>query len=231
MDQRQQKLLNLVVDSHVATAEPIGSRFLLSSGKLGCGEATIRNELRSLEEQGYLTHPHTSAGRIPTEKGYRHYVESLGGKKNKLSKKENDVLGMSVKSSNDYKTSRKSMAKALMELSNQTVLLAFSPNSIYYTGLSNLFSKPEFTELQLVADVSKVFDHCEQCLEDFYEQAEEGQARIFIGQEHPFGAMLSVVAKRFNNKEVKDGLIALLGPMRMNYQKNQVLMEKACELI
>jgi heat-inducible transcriptional repressor len=230
MDNRKNILLNMVVDSYVQTAEPVGSRFLLSSGKVDCGEATIRNELRALENEGYLTHPHTSAGRIPTEKGYRHYVENLDNKKIKLSKKENNVLGMSVKSDDKYKSSRKNLAKNLVELSNETIILAFSPDSIYYTGLANLFSKPEFNELQLVADVSAVFDHCENCLEGFFDQTKD-KVDIYIGNEHPFGDMLSVVASRFSNDQVEDGLIALMGPMRMDYQKNLALVNKVKEII
>ena len=66
METRQQQLLNLVIENHIATAEPVGSKFLVSEGNLDWSEATVRNELRILEEEGYLTHPHTSAGRIPT---------------------------------------------------------------------------------------------------------------------------------------------------------------------
>jgi len=230
MNNRKQKLLNLVIDNYVATAEPVGSRFLLSSGKLDCGEATIRNELRLLEEEGYLTHPHTSAGRMPTEKGYRHYLDNLDKKKIKISKKDNDILGMSVKSDKDYKNSRKKLAKVLVELSDQAVLLAFSPDSVYYTGLSNLFSKPEFSELQMVADISQIFDHCEDCLQDFFDQVDE-EPQIFIGKEHAFGDMLTVVASQFSNEEVEDGLIMLMGPMRMDYKKNLGLMSRVVELV
>lgn len=232
--ERKQKLLNLVVENYIDTSEPVGSKFLLSSGEINCGEATIRNELRALEDEGYLTHPHTSAGRIPTVKGYRYYVDNLAEEKVKLAKKDNDILGLSVKSNKDYQISRKNLAKALVELSNQAVILAFSSNSVYYTGLANLFSQPEFSELRLVADISQVFDHCEQCLQDFFTQLEPtafAMPAILIGREHPFGGMLSVVASRFSNKNVEDGLLALLGPMRMNYGKNLALMNRASALI
>lgn len=230
MLERQQKLLNLVVDNYVATSEPVGSRFLLSSGEIDCGEATIRNELRVLESEGYLTHPHTSAGRIPTAKGYRYYVDNLATKKIKLAKKDNDILGLSVKSIKDYQVSRKSLAKTLVELSDQAVILAFSSNSVYYTGLASLFSQPEFNESQLVANISQVFDHCEQCLEDFFTQLDSTPS-ILIGPEHPFGNMLSVIASRFSNQNVEAGLLALLGPMRMDYGKNLALMNRARELV
>ena len=76
LTERQEHLLAFVVQEYVENAQPVGSETLRRRG-LGVSSATIRNELAVLEESGYLTHPHTSAGRIPTEKGYRYFVESL----------------------------------------------------------------------------------------------------------------------------------------------------------
>ncbi len=76
LTERQDKLLAFVVQEYVETAQPVGSETLRQRG-LGVSSATIRNELAILEELGYLTHPHTSAGRTPTEKGYRYFVETL----------------------------------------------------------------------------------------------------------------------------------------------------------
>lgn len=73
---RQQIILGLVVREYIATAQPVGSRALEGLG-LGVSSATIRAEMGLLEELGYLTHPHTSAGRVPTERGYRYFVERL----------------------------------------------------------------------------------------------------------------------------------------------------------
>jgi heat-inducible transcriptional repressor len=74
---RKASVLHAVVEAYVATGEPVGSETVAERTGLGVSSATIRNEMASLEEQGYLSHPHTSAGRIPTDAGYRHYVDSL----------------------------------------------------------------------------------------------------------------------------------------------------------
>jgi len=226
MDSRQSKLLNLVIENHISAAEPIGSRFLVSERGLEWSEATVRNDLRALEEEGYLSHPHTSAGRLPTEKGFRFYVDNLDFGRAKISKKDNDVLGISLKKTGDREAGRKGLARSLAELSEETALLAFSPERIYYTGLSNLFAKPEFRELEIVADLSEIFDHCEQCLEDFFDDVAR-EPKFFIGEEHSFGKMLSVGAFRFG----ATGLLALLGPMRMNYRRNWGLMGRVKELL
>ena len=77
MDQRKRNVLQAVTDDYIATAEPVGSRTIARKYNLGVSPATIRNEMADLEEAGYLKQPHTSAGRIPPDLGYRYYVDSL----------------------------------------------------------------------------------------------------------------------------------------------------------
>ena len=77
LDPRSQQILRAVIDEYVTTAEPVGSQTLIERYPLGVSSATVRNVLAELEAAGYLTHPHTSAGRIPTDAGYRLYVESI----------------------------------------------------------------------------------------------------------------------------------------------------------
>jgi heat-inducible transcriptional repressor len=74
---RQKLVLKLVIREHVASAAPVGSRTLSEHYDLGVSPATVRNEMACLEDLGYLTHPHTSAGRVPTDRGYRYFVEQL----------------------------------------------------------------------------------------------------------------------------------------------------------
>ncbi len=77
LDQRKRKVLQTVIHEYVRTGKPVGSNIIASSGRLGLSSATIRNILSDLEKEELITHPHTSAGRIPTDKGYRLYVDSL----------------------------------------------------------------------------------------------------------------------------------------------------------
>src|ERR687886_2439446 len=77
LNERERQVLAAVIQSYVATAEPAGSRTLSRRFGLGVSPATIRNTMSDLEEKGYLTHPHTSAGRVPTDMAYRAYVDSL----------------------------------------------------------------------------------------------------------------------------------------------------------
>jgi heat-inducible transcriptional repressor len=74
---RQELILRKLVEAHTATGEPVGSKTLAADPDLDCGPSTIRNELAMLEEHGFLAHPHTSAGRVPTDAGHRFYVDRL----------------------------------------------------------------------------------------------------------------------------------------------------------
>lgn len=77
LDDRKKLILKAIVDDYISTAEPVGSNLLMQRNNFNISSATIRNEMSELEENGYLIHPHTSAGRIPTDKGYREYVDNL----------------------------------------------------------------------------------------------------------------------------------------------------------
>ena len=74
---RKEKILSAVVETYIRSGEPIGSKALLEETDLGVSSATVRNELKALDEEGYLHQPHTSAGRVPTKQGYRYYVDHL----------------------------------------------------------------------------------------------------------------------------------------------------------
>lgn len=77
LDERKKRILRAIIDDYINTAEPIGSRTIARKHELGLSSATIRNEMSDLEELGFLEQPHTSAGRIPSDKGYRFYVDQL----------------------------------------------------------------------------------------------------------------------------------------------------------
>ncbi len=77
LSERRQKLLGFIIDEYVTTAQPVGSNALVEKYRLAISSATIRSEMAALEEEGYIAQPHTSAGRVPTDAGYRYYVEAL----------------------------------------------------------------------------------------------------------------------------------------------------------
>lgn len=226
MTERQEAILMFVIESYIDTVEPIGSSFLSEKSSLDVSGATIRNELRALEEMGYLTHPHTSAGRIPTELGYKYYVEHLNLEE-EVSNETQNLLHSSLVVSQDPKEKIKAFAKFSAELAGNAVIVSFGRNSLYYTGISNLFSQPEFQNYAYTLNVSAVFDECENRISEVYEHIAKNQIKIFIGSENPFGKECSAIVTRFGSEQ----LFILLGPMRMRYKNNIKLISKFHDLM
>lgn len=100
LSERQLQILQAIINDYVENAEPVGSRSIAKKYDLGVSPATIRNEMSDLEEMGYLTHPHTSAGRVPSDKAYRLYVNNLMKKKN-LSAREKKLINERLSASRD----------------------------------------------------------------------------------------------------------------------------------
>lgn len=215
LEKRQEQLLKLVVESYIKTAQPIGSKFLADLGELDVSGATIRNELSDLEKEGFLTHPHTSAGRIPTEQGYKYYVEHLA-EKTAVAKMYEENAQKIIGAGLEMEGALKELAKLSAAYSQNAIIIAFGKDRIYYTGISYLFAQPEFENVNQTIRVSSIFDHCEEHVPGLFEMVGESDSTILIGSENPFGAVCSTVLVRMND----DILIALLGPTRMDYGKN-----------
>ncbi len=126
LDGRKKDILQAIVDDYIATAEPIASKSLLTRHDFRVSSATVRNEMADLEQMGYLEQPHTSAGRVPSDKGYREYVDSLM-KVDKLSEK--DGIEIKRRLSDSFNELAVLLKKASVTLAEQTgfVSLAITP--------------------------------------------------------------------------------------------------------
>lgn len=213
MDDRQQQLLQFIIEEYIATAEPVGSSFVTKKGDLDVSAATIRNEMRDLEENGYLMHPHTSAGRVPTDKGFQYYVDTIM-KPESASRIIQKKIQEAVSNGTDVREQIKHVAKATAEYLESSVIVAFNPTSVYYTGISYLFAQPEFRDSAYTVHISKIFDHCEDNLTDMYRLIGQGQTEVLIGEQNPFGSSCGLVGTR-----VGETLFTVLAPIRMDYAK------------
>lgn len=118
LSERQLRILQAIINDYVQNAEPVGSRSIAKKYDLGVSPATIRNEMSDLEEMGYLTHPHTSAGRVPSDKAYRLYVNSLMKKKN-LTSKEKEAINMRLQAGRaEFDETIKHAAELLSEITH-----------------------------------------------------------------------------------------------------------------
>ena len=227
MKKRKEKLLLSVIHEYIKKATPVASKMLAGRGGFKISSATLRNEMADLEEEGYLVQPHTSAGRIPTEAGFAYYLASLSGKEAVLDNKEKKELQRAART-NEFP--EKNLAKVLAELSEEAVILAFGKNDVYYTGLSNLFTKPEFQDQNLVYRIGEVVDHLDEIINEIFEETKE-EIKILIGKKNPFSESCGAVVSRYCGKNKKAGLVAVLGPIRMDYGKNIALVREVKDLL
>lgn len=222
MDSRKKLILRIIIKEHIKTGLPVGSPVLAEKYNLNISSATIRNEMSELENKGYIVQPHTSAGRIPAEKAYNFYIENYFFKnKTKISKEDIKVFEKSLKNINEE--SLRKTAKILAKKSNNAVFLAFHRHNLYYTGISNLLSQPEFTQNNLIYDISVVIDKFDEIINKIYKNISD-EPKILIGSKNPFGNFCSTVMTKYKYDD-KVGLFGILGPIRMDYEKNLALIE------
>jgi len=220
LTERQKQLLQTIITSYIKDAQPVASGFLANKLKDSVSSATIRNEMVELEKAGFIEQPHTSAGRIPTEKAYQFYVELILDTK-KIKKSLNIK---EIKNNEEIKN----LAKKVSELTGNAVIVAFAKNDFYYTGISNLFSQVEFADRKMLINMSQIIDHLDNKLKDLFEDF--SGVEILIGQNNTFGNKCGVVFGSFNFLNEKR-LLAVLGPIRMDYERALGLIKEIVENI
>jgi len=241
LNERQKKLLWIVVRDFIDTAQPLGSEVILEKYKdLECSSATIRKELCFLEETGFLTHPHTSAGRIPTDKGYRFYVDNLM-KAYQLTLREktlvdqlgrclnNDLANImeqtvgTLNSISNYPAALKTNNSLLQEMVGkvQNSVQKAKKESIYLTGLSKLFYEPEFENLENIRRITGLLEEKDKFSKILDEYSDKGSVNINIGHEMKEEelANYSLVTKELYCRGEQIGQLGIIGPTRMQYAK------------
>lgn len=219
MDKRKELILKTIIKEYIKTALPIGSEGLVEKYNLDISSATVRNEMADLEEAGYIAQPHTSAGRIPTEKAYSFYLDNLSEKK--LSESEAKIFKevLAKKEEADFKQAAKLMAK----ISGNAIFWAFHKHNLYYTGVSNLLHQPEFSESHMVYDISGLIDRLDEIIGSIFNDLKFGP-QIMLGSKNPFSEHCSAIVAKYRLGD-DIGLVGVLGPMRMNYEKNLALVK------
>ena len=159
LTERKLKILQAIIADFVRTAEPVGSRTISRNYDLGVSPATVRNEMSDLEEMGYLTHPHTSSGRVPSEKAYRLYVNEMMGKKELTEEEKNAIAGKLHENVSELNNLIERAAHVLSEITNLTAF-ALSPGKdqekLRYIDLIPVDERT--VVLMIVSDAGEVFN-------------------------------------------------------------------------
>lgn len=222
MTDRQKQILYAIVEQYAEVVSPVGSSLLAKV--FGVSSATIRAEMAELERLGYITQPHTSAGRVPTDKGYRLYVNTLS-ESMPAERGAERALAARVQDGGMPERTIRNAVDTLVELTHNLGLATIG-NQLYMSGLSNLFGQPEFMQAGQVQQVARLLDNLEPWLR---EAAPNQPLSVYIGQENPIGrsAGCSLIISRFQSPYSDHSYIGVLGPTRQSYRDVMNLVRRA----
>ncbi len=224
MTERQQLILKAIVEEYAEVASPVGSSLL--SKVFHVSSATIRSEMAELERVGFIHQPHTSAGRIPTDKGYRYYVNSLaGGQETQTEHRAQRALAARVGGGGLPERTIRNAVDTLVELTHNLGLATIG-DQLYMSGLSNLFGQPEFAGGNQVQQVARLLDNLEPWLK---EAAPNEPLSVYIGAENPIGraANCTLIISKFRSPYSDRSYVGVLGPTRQSYRNVMNLVEHA----
>ena len=238
MTDRQREILYAIIEEYAEMAAPVGS---VTLAKLfDVSSATIRAEMGKLEVMGYITQPHTSAGRIPTDAGYRLYVNSLQEKLEKDASKTREEQRENVKKESNRQTRAlatriqaqtradyaiRAAVDSLVDLTGN-LGLATVGDQLYISGFGGLFAQPEFAQSARVQAVGKLLDQLKPWLN---EVSPNEAINVYIGTENPVGKTsdVSLIISRFRSPFSDRSYIGVLGPTRQSYKRVMSLVRHA----
>ena len=216
---RQNIVLEAIVKTHISNALPVSSKFIAKM--LGLSSATIRNVMAELEKAGYVKQPYTSAGRIPTDLGYRKYVDTLTYAE---SLSQYDVF-------TDLRNliNRKRLFDEIIESISETISkltkymgIAISPrNKIYFDGIYHMLEQPDFRELKTIRDLLRIIEEEKDFLYTMKRDPDTEGITIRIGRENRRKELkeCTIITSTYRFKKRISGNIGIIGPMRMRYKE------------
>ncbi len=230
---RQNDILRGVIETHIETTQPVGSRSIAEKYAISFSPATIRHEMGALEEMGYLTHPHTSSGRLPTDHGYRYYLDHTsfddraGEPLDRLEEK------LVPEDGEDRLEDFLDHVSLLLSSLSQEVGLTLMPavetqayekpgrRKFSLQGLSYILEKPEFQDVRKVRNLLGVLEEKVALMQWVLTHANPERVSISVGREHSHEALedCAIVAARYAAGKDRQGVIAILGPKRMAYRQ------------
>lgn len=231
MTERQVAILSAIIEQYAEIAAPVGS---VTLAKLfGVSSATIRSEMSRLEEAGYIMQPHTSAGRVPTDKGYRVYVNGITEAEladtPKLDRGTQAIAARVQSHNTRADRAIRGAVDSLVELTHNLGLATIG-DELYMNGIGNLFSQPEFMQGDHTQQVARLLDNLEPWLR---ETAPNEPLNVYIGAENSIGKAsgASLIISRFRSPFSDQSYIGVLGPTRQDYARVMRLVRQTGEML
>ncbi len=228
---RKDRILAIVVGHYIQNVSPVGSQFITDQFKLDVSSATVRNILAELEEEGYLTHPHTSAGRVPTVSGYRYYVDHLMHEIQLLEGEKRKIESECRRYHNQLELLMEKTSQTLSDLTHYTTIITIGGKKVILKGASYMVGHPEQTNLERIQAILRILEDKERVLALLNHDLHK-RIKIFIGQEIALKEMheCAMAVSSFEKNGVS-GRIAVLGPSRMQYDRVVSALEYISELL
>ncbi len=235
MKPRTLEILATLIENFIETASPVASKHLLECKDFNISSATVRNEFALLEEVGFITSPHVSAGKIPTQKGYRYFVDQILKEDNQ----QDFVHSLFEKHIQEYKFTKSKevlfdMLRLLSRLSGNVAFSSIENDKTLYIGLSHVLRSPEFiAHPEQVAQIIEILDGRER-FRTLLSQLDlpNNEVKIFIGEENMIDEISScaMIVTRYQKSNIQ-GYIGILGPMRMKYGFNRSLIKEVLQFL
>lgn len=220
LKERQKSILEAVIREHIRTARPVASQELVGRYHLNVSPATVRNEMVELDELGYLEQPHTSAGRIPTDQGYRFFVDETDASRRILAREQAMLDALFAEDEEEFFST---VAKAVAHLSRGFTMVGSHEHTAFYkAGFSEVLTEPEFNDAAFARQFGGLADSIDESLVQLLSDVDCEEPRAFIGSENPIqGARsYSMIVSSVQSPHSGKTVVAILGPKRMNYHKN-----------
>jgi len=226
MNKRQVQILVAVIEEYTKTGLPVGSGVLVDKYCFDVSGATLRSDMVKLEELGFLHQPHTSAGRIPTDLGYRHFVEDVMPDRELTKKEQKDMQRelLQLRAQNSRLT--RTTAKMLSTLSGYVAISGVpGKNDFSECGLKGLLSEVDTENMDDICALAESLDYIDERCDELMTELSDGETKIFIGEENPISKTkdYSMVVSQYEQNGEK-GIVALIGPKNMEYEKNKSLI-------
>ena len=233
-DDRKKKVLQAIVKHFIDTAEPVGSNTLLVSYKFHVSPATIRNDMMQLEKAGYIFQPHTSAGRIPTDKAYRLFVDEMADYKQARKLALTQLKEIREEYKLEKVKERIYDAVSLLARSTNLVSFATTPDNprTFFLGMASVLRQPEFSDSAQASKVIEVLERSDNFIKTLSALDIDKSVKTFIGEENILENIqsCSIIVTTYK-RDGYTGYIGVLGPKRMNYAYNIVLTEEIKKLL
>lgn len=231
LSDRQKNILIAIIDEYVKTAEPVSSEGLARNYGIDSSSATIRNKMAELEQLGYLYQPHISAGRVPTDKGYRFFVNYITEKRlQKLGrveqlKLEEELLKLRLRE----KMLTRTLARMLAAFSHNLAITGLLREKEFFeSGIKGLVSQPDWESTDEICQIAEMLDYLDEKFDSLSDSLKPKQVKTYIGKENLFTELsdCAIVVSQCSLPGGEKGIIAILGPKRMEYKKNISLIEQ-----